>query len=138
MTKSTKFLLSILILFIFLTLAIFWPIFFGKVNLNGNLLVSFYALYGENLPYKNIVGLDQLRLYFPNYSLVIEEIKNFNLPQWNPYIFAGNLNLASLQSAVFYPLNVFSLIFSRIEFWHLLRISPSILGSLFTFLFLRN
>lgn len=138
MTKSTKFLLSILILFIFLTLAIFWPIFFGKVNLNGNLLVSFYVLYGENLPYKNIVGLDQLRLYFPNYSLVIEEIKNFNLPQWNPYIFAGNLNLASLQSAVFYPLNVFSLILPHVEFWHLLRISPSILGSFFTFLFLRN
>ena len=136
--KNRKLLLAVFALFTLLTLLIFWPIFLGRVNLNGNLLVSFYPIFGQNLPYKNIIGLDQLRLYFPNYSLVVGELRNFHLPQWNPYIFAGNLNMASLQSAVFYPLNLFSVFLSQIWFWHLLRISPLILGSFFTFIYLRN
>ncbi len=125
-------------LFTIFSLLIFWPIFFGKVNLNGNFLVSFYPIFGKNLPYKNIIGLDQLRLYFPNYTLVIDQLKNFNIPHWNPYIFAGNLNIASLQSAVFYPFNVFGLIMPQLEFWYLLRISPLVLGSFFMFIYLRN
>lgn len=125
-------------LFLFFSLLIFWPIFLGKVNLNGNLLTSFYPIFGKNLPYKNIVGLDQLRLYFPNYSLIVESFKNLSLPFWNPYIFAGNLNIASLQSAVFYPLNVFGLVMPQVEFWHLLRISPLVLGSSFMYAYLKN
>lgn len=125
-------------LFIFFSLLIFWPIFLGKVNLNDNLLVSFYPVFGKNLPYKNIIGLDQLRLYFPNYTLIIESFKNFSLPFWNPYIFTGNLNIASLQSSVFYPLNVFGLTLPQVEFWHLLRISPLVLGSFFMYIYLRN
>lgn len=124
--------------FALLALIVFYPIFFGKVNLNSHLLVSFYPIFGENLPYKNIVGLDQIRLYFPNYSLVLSQIKDFQLPLWNPYIFSGNLNIASLQSAVFYPLNIFGLVLSQFEFWHVLRISPSILGAIFTYIYLRN
>ena len=136
--QNLKLLFAVFALFTLLSLLIFWPIFFGKVNLNSNLLVSFYPIFDENLPYKNIVGLDQLRLYYPNYSLVIEQFKNLQLPHWNPYIFSGNLNIASLQSAVFYPLNVFSLFLPQIEFWHLLRISPSVFGSFFAFLYIRN
>ncbi len=133
-----KELFFVFFLFTIFSLLIFWPIFLGKVNLNGNLLVSFYPIFGKNLPYKNIIGLDQLRLYFPNYTLVIDQLKNFNIPHWNPYIFAGNLNIASLQSAVFYPFNVFGLIMPQLEFWHLLRISPLVLGSFFMFIYLRN
>src|SRR3972149_6029969 len=41
MKDSPKTFFIILILFTLLTLLIFWPIFLGKVNLNGHLLVSF-------------------------------------------------------------------------------------------------
>ena len=109
----------------------------GKVNLNGNLLVSFYKIYGENLPYKP-TGWDQLRIYFPFYKFTLDQFKNFNIPFWNPYAFSGHLHLADFQSAVFYPLNFFGLFLPQIEFWHLLRITPTILASFFTFLFLRN
>lgn len=136
--KEAKFLLLVFGLFTLLSLVLFWPIFLGKVNLNGNLLVSFYPFFGQNLPYKNIIGLDQLRLYFPGYSQVFAQLRNFELPLWNPFIFSGNLDMASLQSAVFYPFNLFGLFLPAIGFWHFMRISPLVLGSFFMFIYLRN
>lgn len=137
MKRDLKILLAILLLFTFLSILLFWPIFIGKVNLNGNLLVSFYAPYGENLPYKNS-GWDQLRIYFPFYKVTLEAIKNFEVPLWNPYAFSGHPHMADFQTAVFYPLNIFVLFLPQIEFWHLLRITPAILAAFFTFLYLRS
>lgn len=137
MKEFSKTLLIVLTSFILLALSIFWPIFLGKVNLNGNLLVSFYAPYGQNLPFKN-TGWDQLRIYFPFYRFTFGELRRGKFPLWNPYAFSGHPHLADFQTAVFYPLNIFGLILSQIEFWHLLRIIPSILAALFTFLYLEN
>lgn len=127
----------VFLFFIVISLVLFWPIFLGKVNLNGNLLVSFYAPYGENLPFKN-TGWDQLRIYFPFYKFTFDQYRNFSVPLWNPYAFAGHLHGADFQSAVFYPLNIFGLFLPQIEFWHFLRITPQILAAFFTFLFLKN
>lgn len=129
--------LKILVLFVLLGLVIFWPVFLGKVNLNGNLLVSFYGLYGENLPFKNS-GWDALRIYFPFYQVTFEQLKQGVLPLWNPYAFSGHPHAADFQSAVFYPLNIFGLFLPLVDFWHLLRITPAILASFFTYLYLRN
>jgi len=129
--------LLIFIVFTLISLSLFWRIFLGDVNLNGNLLVSFYAPFGENLPFKNI-GWDQLRTFFPFYKFTFDSLKNFSIPLWNPYAFSGHPHLADFLSAVFYPLNFFGLFLPQIEFWHLLRISPMILASFFTFLFLRS
>lgn len=128
-------LLFVAIAFTFFSLLLFWPIFLGKVNLNGNLLVSFYGFWGENLPYKN-TGWDQLRIYFPFYKVTFDALRNFQIPFWNPYAFAGHPHMADFQSAVFYPLNIFGLFLSQIEFWHFLRITPMILASFFMFLYL--
>ncbi len=129
--------LKIFALFSFLSAILFWPIFLGKVNLNGNLLVSFYAPWGENLPFKNS-GWDQLRIYFPFYKVTLDSIKSGQFPLWNPFAFAGHPHAADFQSAVFYPLNIFGLFMSQIVFWHFLRLTPTILASFFTFLYLRN
>lgn len=124
-------------LFTFLSLLLFWPVFLGKVNLNANLLVSFYPLYGENLPFKN-TGWDALRIYFPFYKVTLDAFRSLSFPLWNPYTFAGHPHMADFQSAVFYPLNIFGLILLQIEFWHLLRITPTILAAFFTFVYLRG
>src|SRR3989344_3969153 len=137
MKNSPKTLFIILILFTLLTLILFWPIFLGKVNLNGHLLVSFYSPYGENLPYKP-TGWDQLRIYFPFYKVTLDQIRHFQWSLWNPYVFAGHPHLADFQTAVFYPLTIFGFFLSQIEYWHLLRITPMILASFFTFLYLSN
>lgn len=132
-----KQLLFVFLLFTFLSLLIFWPVFLGKVNLNVNLLVSFYELYGENLPFKN-TGWDQLRIYFPFYKITRDAFLSGQIPLWNVYAFSGHPQMADFQSAVFYPLNIFALVLQQIEFWHLLRTTPTILGSFFTFLYLKN
>lgn len=137
MKNSPKTLLTILALFTLLTFLLFWPIFLGKVNLNGNLLVSFYAPYGENLPFKN-TGWDQLRIYFPFAKITLDAIKNFEIPLWNPYAFSGHPHMADFQTAVFYPLNIFGLFLGQIEFWHILRITPTILASFFMYLYLSS
>lgn len=129
--------LKIFVIFLALTFTIFWPVFLGKVNLNGNLLVSFYPPFGENLPFKN-TGWDQLRIYFPFYKVTFEQLRNFSIPLWTPYAFSGHPHAADFQSAVFYPLNIFGLFLPQIEFWHLLRLSSTILASFFTFLYLRS
>lgn len=137
MKKLIKNLLPTFLFFTFLSLLLFWPIFLGKVNLNGNLLVSFYSPWGENLPFKNS-GWDQLRIYFPFYKVTLDSIKGGQFPLWNPYAFSGHPHAADFQSAVFYPLNIFGFLMSQIVFWHFLRLTPTILASFFTFLYLRN
>lgn len=129
--------LKILLLLTFLSLILFWPIFLSKVNLNGHLLVSFYAPYGENLPYKN-TGWDQLRIYLPFYKVTLDAFRSGSVPFWNPFAFSGHPHMADFQTAVFYPLNILGFFMSQVEFWHLLRITPTILGAFFMYLFLRN
>lgn len=129
--------LLVLAVYTVIGLAIFWPVFFGKVNLNGNYLVSFYNFYGQNLPFKD-TGHDQLRIYFPFYKVTLDAIKDFRVPLWNPYAFSGHPHFADFQTAVFYPLNVFGIFLSQIAFWHFLRITPAIFAAFFTYLYLRN
>jgi len=129
--------LFVLLFFSLFTFLLFWPIFLGKVNLNGHLLVSFYAIYGENLPFKD-TGWDQLRIYFPFYKITLDALRQFSLPFWNPYAFSGHPHLADFQTAVFYPLNLLGLFVSQISFWHILRLTPTIFASFFTFAYLRN
>ncbi len=127
----------VLLIFTLFTFLIFLPIFFGKVNLNGNLLVSFYPPYGQNLPFKN-TGWDQLRIYFPFYKVTLDSIRHLQIPFWNPYAFSGHPHMADFQTAVFYPLNIFGLFLPQITFWHLMRLTPTILASFFMFLYLNN
>ncbi len=135
--NEAKHLILVFSLFTFLSLILFWPIFLGKVNLNGNLLVSFYPPYGLNLPFKDS-GWDQLRIYFPFYRVTLDALRHFGVPFWNPYAFSGHLHMADFQTAVFYPLNLFGMFLPQVEFWHLLRVTPMVFGSFFTYLFLKN
>lgn len=135
--RNINFLILILALFTIFSFILFYPIFLGKVNLNGNLLVSFYSFYGQNLPYKNS-GWDQLRIYFPFYKITLEALKSGSFPLWNPYAFSGHPHLADFQSATLYPINVFGSVLPQIEFWHLLRVTPTIFGAFFTFIYLRS
>lgn len=135
--KERKLYLLALLTFSFFTCFLFFPIFLGKVNLNGHLLVSFYAIYGENLPFKD-TGWDQLRIYFPFYRVTLDALKNFSFPFWNPYAFSGHPHFADFQTAVFYPLNILGLVVSQVTFWHILRITPTIFASFFTFAYLRK
>lgn len=135
-TKYKVHLLSIST-FLILDLIIFRQIFLGKVNLNGHLLVTFYTIFQKLLPFKD-TGWDQIRWFFPNLSFTLSQLKSFDLPFWNPYIFAGHPHLANFQTAVFYPLNIFGFFLNEIVFWHFFRMGPHFLGAFFTYIYLKN
>lgn len=118
-------------------LVIFWPVFWGKVNLNGHLLVTFYTIYNQILPFKD-TGWDQIRFFFPFLGFSLEQLKAGHIPFWDPYIFSGHAHLADFQTAIFYPLNIFGLFLSQIAFWHFLRITPYFMGAFFTYVYLKN
>lgn len=127
----------VLLTFVLLTFVLFWPVFLGKVNLNGHMLVSLNGIFGENISFKPI-GSDQLRIYYPSYSFTVSELKNFRIPLWNPYSFAGQPHVAELQSVAFYPLNIFALVLPFDAFWNFMRLSPSILAAFFMYLYLKR
>lgn len=86
--KSPYFLASALILLA--TVIIFLPIIFGKHTL----------FFGDNLSLK-----------IPSAIFSAREIKNGNLPTWNPHILAGVPFLEDLANTVFYPNTLFFLVF---------------------------
>lgn len=135
--RSVRRNLLVLISFVLITCVLFWPVFLGKVNINGQMLVSLNGIFGENIAFKPI-GTDQLRIYYPSLSFTVSEFKKFRLPLWNPYSFAGQPNVGELQSAVFNPINVFSLILPFNVFWNFLRVAPSVLAAFFMYLYLKR
>ncbi len=90
-----------------------------------------------NLPFKNFIVTDPVRQQYPWRELVIDQLKHFQLPLWNPYNFAGTPLLANIQSAVFYPLNILFILPMPIA-WSIYILSAPVLGFLFMFLYLRN
>ena len=126
-----------LIFFVIFSSSLFWPIFIGKIPINGNLLVSAYPPYSKNLPFKHH-GWDQLRIYYPFQRETFIQLKNFQIPLWNNHAFSGHPHLADFQSAVLYPMNIFGLFLSQNSYWNLLTVSPLVLGAFFTYLFLRK
>ncbi|MEK7565574.1 MAG: hypothetical protein AAB506_00835, partial [Patescibacteria group bacterium] len=71
-------------------------------------------------------------------ELVAGLLKNFQLPLWNPYNFAGTPLLANIQSSVFYPLNLIFLLPSFPLAWSIYILIAPVLSTVFMFLYLRN
>ncbi len=67
------------------------------------LIIIFFPLIfsGKTLFYRDISMQD-----FPLMGFVINSLKNFEFPLWNPYLFCGFPQMASLQPPLFYPLTI--------------------------------
>lgn len=81
---------------------------------------------------------DIVTIFSQEKELVHNSIKIYNtLPLWNPYIFGGSPFLGNPTSSMFYPLNVFFMIFPvKIMFGYMFIIDTFLIG-LFTYLFAR-
>ncbi|MDP2649440.1 MAG: YfhO family protein [bacterium] len=131
--------LTIIALFFFL------PIFSSKIPFNGNLLAAFWspfkfekwANFSSGVPFK-FMGVDEVREFYPLLDFTYDSIKNKTIPLWNPYNFSGYPHLANWASAVFYPLHLSMLIFSKVQTLIFLKISAIILSGFFTYLYLRS
>lgn len=106
-------------------------VFFGRVMVPGNLLVSFYepwASYAQKVPAKPI-GFDTLRSFYPTRTLVVDQLKQGKLPLWNPYSFSGNNLLGVYQSAVFHPMSFLFFLLPQEDAWSvIILLTPVIAG----------
>ena len=142
-TKKT---IAVVFLAILLTGIAFYQTFFlNKIPLNGNCLMAAYSPFmfekwqdfPTGVPFKPGI-LDQLRIYYPYLRLTRDQIRNFQLPLWNPYNFSGNPHMAEWQSGALYPFHLVSFFLSLENQWIFMILSPFILTFIFTYLYLKN
>jgi hypothetical protein len=132
--------------FVLITLFFFYPIFKNYAPFPGDLLIGEYTPYNSYsylgygagaYPNKG-QDFDVLRLIYPAKEFSIQQLKNGQIPLWNPYNFSGNPHLASLQSGTFYPLNVVFFVLPFINAWTIYILLQPILAAFFTYLLLRE
>lgn len=140
---SNRFFIFIFVL-LSLVFLIFQPLFLhGKVPFSSNLLVSFYNPWAQEkfpgweggIPNKP-VGIDDLRIFYPQKNFSIEMLKKAVIPFWNPYNFSGNTHLALSETGVFYPLSLIFFFLPQLMAWSILIFIQPIIASIGTYLYL--
>ena len=119
----------------------------GKVPIGADDLLGLYHPWRDQtydgfnagkFPVKNPLITDPVLQTYPWRYLAVNDIKEGNLPLWNPYSFSGQPLLANIQSSPFQLFNFLFFIFPFNIAWTLAIILPVILTGLFMFLFLRS
>src|SRR5882757_5440029 len=86
----------------------------GKFPIPADTIIGLYhpfrdlyaKQYPNGIPYKNFLITDPVRQQYPWRVLATEIEKRGELPLWNPYSMGGAPLAATLQGAVYYPLNI--------------------------------
>jgi len=148
MKKSSFNLIFGLVLTCILTFLFFFPhLLKGKIPIPADSLLGLYHPFRDNsytgytpgrFPVKNPLITDPVLQTYSWRALTIDNIKEGNLPLWNPYSFSGQPLLANIQSAPFQVTNILFFIFPFKIAWGIQVILTSILTSLFMFLFLKD
>ena len=133
------------ILITIVVLVFFYPIFKGQIPFPGDLLVntnpyraqSFLGFAPNGYPNK-AQGQDVISEIYPWRYFSVNQLKQGNIPFWNPYNFSGNPQLADFQTAVFYPLNFLYFLLPFNFSWTLIIMFQPFLAALFMYLFLRK
>jgi len=140
------------LLFVLAFFAVAGLILFKDFFLKGHLPLPFDLLVSEYPPYKyeSYLGynpgsypnkaqyFDVIRQMYPWKSFVIESLKDFNIPFWNPYNFSGTPMMANNQSAVFYPANLLFLVLPRDIAWVFYLFLQPVLAAFFTYIFAKS
>lgn len=118
----------------------------GKLPIPGDTVIGLYhpfrdlyaKEYPRGIPFKNFLITDPVRQQYPWKKLAIDQLKNKELPIWNPYSFSGNPLFSNFQSGVFYPLNFLFFIFNFNFSWSVFILLQPLLASIFMYLYLDN
>lgn len=127
-------------------IVLFFPFFRkGLLPIPADIIVGVYYPwldykwgYSVGVPVKNPLLADVPSILYPWRSLVIDELKHFRWPLWNPYYFGGMPLLANFQSAVFSYSNIFFLFLPKAIAWSVGVIASPLLTILAVYFFLRN
>lgn len=126
-----------------LVIIFFLPVFKGYIPFPGDLLVStnpyktqgYLGFAPGGYPNK-AQGPDVITEIYPWRYFSILQLKDLNIPFWNPYNFSGNPQMANFQTGIFYPFNLIYLILSFQNSWTVLIMLEPLLASVFMYLFL--
>ncbi len=138
--------LSYILLFILIIGLLFTyrqVIFNGKILFPSNFLAQVYSPWRTEkfpgwetgIPHKPI-GDDQIRIFYPERTLINDMLAKYTIPLWNPYVFAGTPLLANFQSSIFYPLNILYFFLPQIHAFGILLFIQPIMALFFMHLFL--
>lgn len=136
----------------FLVLGFIFTVFFHKVIINsyipfpGDLLINNYSpwKFDSYLGYNpgsyptKFQYIDVVRQIYPWKIHVINQLKNWQIPLWNPYNFAGMPLMANMQSQVFSPFNLLYFVLPFISGWTLSLVFQIIFAFIFTYLYVRK
>ncbi|HUD09746.1 MAG TPA: YfhO family protein [Patescibacteria group bacterium] len=133
------------ILITIVVLVFFYPILKGQIPFPGDLLVntnpyraqSFLGFAPNGYPNK-AQGSDVITEIYPWRYFSINQLKQGNVPSWNPYNFSGNPQMADFQTAVFYPLNFLYFLLPFNFSWTLIIMFQPLLAAIFMYLFLKK
>lgn len=134
---------SITIVFLLLTIALFWQFFFkGLYPFPGNLLLSWhepwrseYFIDGRiTIPNKPVVD-DAFKHIYPLRTLSIDIFKKFEAPLWNPYNGAGMPLLAGINNGVLDPFNILFLFFPYPLAWSIYVILQPLLAGVCMYIY---
>lgn len=136
---------SFVLILLLLLVVIFRPLLlYRQIPFSSNLLVSFFNPWAQEkflgweqgVPNKP-VGIDDLRIFYPQRHLTVSEYQQGILPLWNPYNYSGNYHAGLSETAVFYPLFLLFLILPQLPLWIFFMILEPISIAIGTYLFLR-
>lgn len=134
-------------LFFLLVVAFFWQFFFkGLLPIPSDTIVGLYYPFRDiysttnpnGVPFKNFLTTDPVRQQYPWKTLAVNQVKEGNVPSWNPYNFTGTPLLANFQSSVFYPLSFLFFIMPFDIAWSVLIFLQPLLAGLFLYFYLRH
>lgn len=133
------------ILIAFVVILFFFRIFRGEIPFPGDLLVnqnpyntnSYLGYAPGGFPNK-AQGPDVIYEIYPWRYFAMGELKNGEIPFWNPYNFSGNPQMANFQTAVFYPFNLLYFILPFNLSWTIIIMLQPLLAAFFMYLFLKK
>jgi len=134
-----------------------WPLFFilalwfafaspyflqSKVPYPSTYQVDFFSPWsrysGYDAPVKNNAMPDIITQIYPWKYFTIGQLKNGEIPFWNPYSFSGTPHMANYQSAVFSPFDFFYFILPFLDAWSFIVLLQPLLAGIFAYMYLRQ
>ena len=117
--------------------ALFWEFFFlghGLLPVDGAL-----TTYPWKLPHRqNYLLADQAKTFVPAREFLHKQVRHGRFPLWNPYISCGVPFVAAIQHAVFFPLNLATVLLPPFVATGVVAVGKLLLAALFMRLYLRR
>lgn len=136
--------LAIVLALLILLVIFFWPVILGGKTLLplDNLFAfqpwqSFAAQFNVDVPHNELLS----DLILENYvwkRLIVQALKNRQLPLWNPYILSGQPFLAAGQHSALYPLSALFYILPLVKAYGYFTVLQLLLAGMFMYVYART